>query len=81
MGGPRHEALTHTHVNDGRAAFQTVFIYLHGCRRATAMLSVAKGNDAPRPGPEATGRILREALATGCSRARLAPWTFRWLER
>ena len=57
---------TNIGVNDGRAAFQTVFhIHLHVLpRRNGDKLSVAKGLVLRRdPDREATGRILREALA------------------
>jgi diadenosine tetraphosphate (Ap4A) HIT family hydrolase len=57
---------TNIGINDGRAAFQTVFqVHLHLLpRRNGDKLSVAKGlllrRDADR---EATGQILRDALA------------------
>ncbi len=57
---------TNIAINDGRAAFQTVFhIHLHVLpRRNGDKLSVAKGMLVRRdPDREATGRILREALA------------------
>ncbi|BBX62852.1 hydrolase [Mycobacterium saskatchewanense] len=57
---------TNVAINDGRAAFQTVFhIHLHVLpRRNGDKLSVAKGLLLRRdPDREATGRILREALA------------------
>ena len=57
---------TNIGINDGRAAFQTVFhIHLHVLpRRNGDKLSVAKGLVLRRdPDREATGRILREALA------------------
>ena len=57
---------TNIAINDGRAAFQTVFhIHLHVLpRREGDKLSVAKGMLLRRdPDREATGRILREALA------------------
>jgi diadenosine tetraphosphate (Ap4A) HIT family hydrolase len=57
---------TNIGINDGRAAFQTVFhIHLHVLpRREGDKLSVAKGLLLRRdPDREATGRILREALA------------------
>ena len=53
-------------INDGKAAFQSVFhIHLHVLpRRAGDKLSFAKGMLLRRdPDREATGRILREALA------------------
>ncbi|HEX7323247.1 MAG TPA: HIT family protein [Mycobacterium sp.] len=53
-------------INDGRAAFQSVFhIHLHVVpRRDGDKLSFAKGMLLRRdPDREATGRILREALA------------------
>ena len=53
-------------INDGRAAFQSVFhIHLHVLpRRNGDKLSFAKGMLLRRdPDREATGRILREALA------------------
>lgn len=53
-------------INDGRAAFQTVFhVHLHVLPpRNGDKLSVAKGMMLRRdPDREATGRILREALA------------------
>ena len=57
---------TNIAINDGRAAFPTVFhIPLHVLpRRSGDKLSVAKGMLLRRdPDREATGRILREALA------------------
>ncbi|CKP36378.1 HIT family protein [Mycobacterium tuberculosis] len=57
---------THIAINDGRAAFQTVFhVPLHVLPpRNGDKLSVAKGMMLRRdPDREATGRILREALA------------------
>ena len=57
---------TNIAINDGRAAFQTVFhVHLHVLpRRNGDKLSVAKGLVLRRdPDREATGRILREALA------------------
>jgi histidine triad (HIT) family protein len=57
---------TNIGINDGRAAFQTVFhIHLHMLpRRNGDKLSVAKGLLVRRdPDREATGRILRDALA------------------
>ena len=57
---------TNIGINDGRAAFQTVsHIHLHVLpRRNGDKLSVAKGLVLRRdPDREATGRILREALA------------------
>jgi histidine triad (HIT) family protein len=57
---------TNIGINDGRAAFQTVFhVHLHVLpRRNGDKLSVAKGLVLRRdPDREATGRILREALA------------------
>jgi diadenosine tetraphosphate (Ap4A) HIT family hydrolase len=57
---------TNLGINDGRAAFQTVsHIHLHVLpRRNGDKLSVAKGLVLRRdPDREATGRILREALA------------------
>ncbi|MHA7649443.1 HIT family protein [Mycobacterium sp. ML4] len=57
---------TNIAINDGRAAFQTVFhIHLHVLpRRNGDKLSVAKGMLIRRdPDREGTGRILREALA------------------
>ncbi|SON63747.1 putative HIT-like protein [Mycobacterium simulans] len=56
---------TNIAINDGSAAFQTVFhIHLHVLpRRNGDKLSVAKGLVLRRdPDREATGRILREAL-------------------
>ncbi len=53
-------------VNDGKAAFQTVFhVHLHVApRKSGDKLSFAKGLVVRRdPDREATGRILREALA------------------
>ncbi|MDI3315505.1 MAG: HIT family protein [Mycobacterium sp.] len=57
---------TNIAINDGPAAFQTVFhVHLHVLpRRRGDKLSVAKGMLLRRdPDREATGRILREALA------------------
>jgi diadenosine tetraphosphate (Ap4A) HIT family hydrolase len=57
---------TNIAINDGRAAFQTVsHIHLHVLpRRNGDKLSVAKGLLLRRdPDREATGRILREAVA------------------
>jgi histidine triad (HIT) family protein len=57
---------TNIGINDGRAAFQSVFhIHLHVLpRRNGDKLSVAKGMVLRRdPDREATGRILRDALA------------------
>jgi len=57
---------TNIAINDGRAAFQSVFhIHLHVLpRRNGDKLSVAKGMLLRRdPDREATGRILREAVA------------------
>src|SRR4029077_21195592 len=57
---------TNIGINDGGAAFQSVFhIHLHVLpRRNGDKLSVAKGMLLRRdPDREATGRILREALA------------------
>jgi diadenosine tetraphosphate (Ap4A) HIT family hydrolase len=57
---------THLAINDGRAAFQSVLhIHLHVLpRRNGDKLSVAKGMLLRRdPDREATGQILREALA------------------
>jgi histidine triad (HIT) family protein len=57
---------TNIAINDGRAAFQTVLhIHLHVLpRRNGDKLSVAKGMVLRRdPGREATGQILRDALA------------------
>ena len=57
---------TNIAINDGSAAFQTVFhIHLHVLpRRNGDKLSVAKGLLIRRdPDREGTGRILREALA------------------
>ena len=57
---------TNIGINDGRAAFQSVFhIHLHVLpRRNGDKLSVAKGLLLRRdPDREATGRILRDALA------------------
>jgi histidine triad (HIT) family protein len=57
---------TNIAINDGHAAFQTVYhIHLHVLpRRNGDKLSVAKGLVLRRdPDREATGRILREALA------------------
>jgi histidine triad (HIT) family protein len=57
---------THIAINDGRAAFQSVFhIHLHVLpRRNGDKLSFAKGMLLRRdPDREATGRILRDALA------------------
>jgi histidine triad (HIT) family protein len=56
---------TNIGINDGRAAFQTVFhIHLHVLpRRNGDKLSVAKGMVLRRdPDREGTGRILRDAL-------------------
>ncbi|MGH3643561.1 MAG: HIT family protein [Mycobacterium sp.] len=53
-------------VNDGKAAFQSVFhVHLHVApRKSGDKLSFAKGLVVRRdPDREATGRILREALA------------------
>jgi histidine triad (HIT) family protein len=57
---------TNIGINDGAAAFQTVFhIHLHVLpRRNGDKLSVAKGMLLRRdPDREATGRMLRDALA------------------
>ena len=57
---------THVVINDGRAAFQSVFhIHLHVLpRRNGDKLSVAKGMVLRRdPDRETTGQILRDALA------------------
>ena len=57
---------TNIGINDGRAAFQSVFhIHLHMLpRRNGDKLSVAKGLLLRRdPDRESTGRILRDALA------------------
>ncbi|BBU21790.1 HIT family protein [Mycobacterium xenopi] len=57
---------THIAINDGQAAFQTVsHIHLHVVpRRNGDKLSFAKGMVLRRdPDREATGQILREALA------------------
>ena len=57
---------TNIGINDGRAAFQSVFhIHLHVLpRRNGDKLSVARGMLLRRdPDREATGRILRDALA------------------
>lgn len=57
---------TNIAINDGRAAFQTVFhIHLHVLpRRNGDKLSVAKGFLVRRdPDREGTGRLLRDALA------------------
>jgi histidine triad (HIT) family protein len=57
---------TNIGINDGRAAFQSVFhIHLHVLpRRDGDKLSVAKGMLLRRdPDREGTGRILRDALA------------------
>ncbi|MGH3577402.1 MAG: HIT family protein [Mycobacterium sp.] len=57
---------THIGINDGRAAFQSVFhIHLHVLpRRNGDKLSVAKGMLLRRdPDRETTGQILRDALA------------------
>ena len=57
---------TNIGINDGRAAFQTVYhIHLHVLpRRNGDKLSVAKGLVLRRdPDREATARILREAMA------------------
>ncbi|KAA0079468.1 HIT family protein [Mycolicibacterium sp. P9-64] len=54
-------------INDGKAAFQSVFhVHLHVApRKSGDKLSFAKGLVLRRdPEREATGRILREALAT-----------------
>ncbi|MCV7349170.1 HIT family protein [Mycobacterium parmense] len=56
---------TNLAINDGRAAFQTVFhIHLHVLPRRTGdKLSVARGMLLRRdPDRESTGRLLREAL-------------------
>ncbi len=56
---------TNMAINDGRAAFQTVFhIHLHVLpRRDGDKLSIARGMLLRRdPDREATGRILRESL-------------------
>ena len=53
-------------INDGKAAFQSVFhIHLHVApRKSGDKLSLAKGLVVRRdPDREATGRILRDALA------------------
>lgn len=53
-------------INDGKAAFQSVFhVHLHVApRRSGDKLSFAKGLVVRRdPDREATGRILRDALA------------------
>ena len=53
-------------INDGKAAFQSVFhIHLHVApRKSGDKLSFAKGLVVRRdPDREATGRILRDALA------------------
>jgi histidine triad (HIT) family protein len=58
-------------INDGRAAFQSVFhIHLHVVpRRSGDKLSFAKGMVLRRdPDREQTGRILREALARSDAR-------------
>jgi diadenosine tetraphosphate (Ap4A) HIT family hydrolase len=57
---------TNIGINDGRAAFQSVFhIHLHVLpRRNGDKLSVARGMLLRRdPDREATGRVLRDALA------------------
>ncbi|MDT5044383.1 MAG: histidine triad family protein, partial [Mycobacterium sp.] len=57
---------TNIGINDGRAAFQSVFhIHLHVLpRRNGDKLSVAKGMLLRRdPDREATGQLLRDALA------------------
>ena len=57
---------TNVGINDGRAAFQSVFhVHLHVLpRRNGDKLSVAKGMLLRRdPDREATGRLLRDALA------------------
>src|SRR6185437_15766720 len=57
---------TNIAINDGRAAFQSVFhIHLHVLpRRNGDKLSVAKGMLLRRdPDREATGQLLRDALA------------------
>ena len=57
---------TNIGINDGRAAFQSVFhVHLHVLpRRNGDKLSVAKGMLLRRdPDSEATGRLLRDALA------------------
>src|SRR6201994_2706794 len=57
---------THVGINDGAAGFQSVFhVHLHVLpRRNGDKLSVAKGMLLRRdPDREATGQILREALA------------------
>jgi diadenosine tetraphosphate (Ap4A) HIT family hydrolase len=57
---------TNVGINDGHAAFQTVFhIHLHVLpRRNGDKLSVAKGMVLRRdPDREATGQIMRDALA------------------
>ena len=57
---------TNIGVNDGKAAFQTVFhIHLHVLpRRNGDKMAFAKGLLVRRDGDrESTGRILREALA------------------
>jgi diadenosine tetraphosphate (Ap4A) HIT family hydrolase len=56
---------TNIAINDGKAAFQSVFhIHLHVApRQAGDKLSFAKGLIVRRdPDREATGRILRDAL-------------------
>lgn len=53
-------------INDGRAAFQSVLhIHLHVAPRTSGdTLSLARGLVVRRdPDPEATGRILRDAMA------------------
>lgn len=58
---------TNIAINDGRAAFQTVFhIHLHVLpRRNGDKLAVAKGMVLRRdPDREGTGRMLRDALAS-----------------
>lgn len=61
---------TNIAINDGRAAFQTVLhIHLHVLpRRSGDKLSLVKGMVLRRdPDREATGRILRDALAATSS--------------
>lgn len=57
---------THIAINDGRAAFQTVFhVHLHVLPRRS-IIPLATDSLSPLrrdPDREATGRILREALA------------------
>lgn len=70
---------THIAINDGRAAFQTVFhVHLHVLPpRNGDKLSVAKGMMLPRPGPGSHRTDpAGGAGATGCRCARLTPWTF-----